>query len=335
MIRTDYMDRLDDKGVAAEWAYDLKDDPESSIVQSKAKLWVKNLLLQESVGNSFEFIENVKTDLFPDEIYVFTPEGKIFSLPNGATAVDFAYAVHTDLGNHCVGARVDKMPYPLARPLMSGQSVEIITRSSAVPSAAWLAFVVTSRARSKIRQYLKGINDASAIVLGRRLLMHALGSVRIEDIPQADIDRVVMETHHLDFNDLLHDIALGNEINVIIAQKLMGSRIVHTEGCRNLKGSGADSCMLIEWDMEGCRGMLFPVLVNIVLENRPNILADLAGVITGTGAEIDGIKTEENIDGTTSASVTLGVQGRVHLAEVIKKVRIMPGIAKVSRQRQQ
>ncbi len=156
MIRTDYMDRLDDKGVAAEWAYDLKDDPESSIVQSKAKLWVKNLLeLQESVGNSFEFIENVKTDLFPDEIYVFTPEGKIFSLPNGATAVDFAYAVHTDLGNHCVGARVDKMPYPLARPLMSGQSVEIITRSSAVPSAAWLAFVVTSRARSKIRQYLK------------------------------------------------------------------------------------------------------------------------------------------------------------------------------------
>ena len=385
MIRTDYMDRLDDKGVAAEWAYDLKDDPESSIVQSKAKLWVKNLLeLQESVGNSFEFIENVKTDLFPDEIYVFTPEGKIFSLPNGATAVDFAYAVHTDLGNHCVGARVDKMPYPLARPLMSGQSVEIITRSSAVPSAAWLAFVVTSRARSKIRQYLKGINDASAIVLGRRLLMHALGSVRIEDIPQADIDRVVMETHHLDFNDLLHDIALGNEINVIIAQKLMGSRmpvdspaagrygkhapvkgafgtvvsfascchpipgdpivahvtpgkgvVVHTEGCRNLKGSGADSCMLIEWDMEGCRGMLFPVLVNIVLENRPNILADLAGVITGTGAEIDGIKTEENIDGTTSASVTLGVQGRVHLAEVIKKVRIMPGIAKVSRQRQQ
>ena len=356
MIRTDYMDRLDDKGVAAEWAYDLKDDPESSIVQSKAKLWVKNLLeLQESVGNSFEFIENVKTDLFPDEIYVFTPEGKyvftpegkIFSLPNGATAVDFAYAVHTDLGNHCVGARVDKMPYPLARPLMSGQSVEIITRSSAVPSAAWLAFVVTSRARSKIRQYLKGINDASAIVLGRRLLMHALGSVRIEDIPQADIDRVVMETHHLDFNDLLHDIALGNEINVIIAQKLMGSRmpvdspaagrygkhapvkgafgtvvsfascchpipgdpivahvtpgkgvVVHTEGCRNLKGSGADSCMLIEWDMEGCRGMLF-------------------------------------IDGTTSASVTLGVQGRVHLAEVIKKVRIMPGIAKVSRQRQQ
>jgi guanosine-3',5'-bis(diphosphate) 3'-pyrophosphohydrolase len=93
--------------------------------------------------------------------------------------------------------------------------------------------------------------------------------------------------------------------------------------------------MLIEWDMEGCRGMLFPVLVNIVLENRPNILADLAGVITGTGAEIDGIKTEENIDGTTSASVTLGVQGRVHLAEVIKKVRIMPGVAKVSRQRQQ
>ena len=179
--------------------------------------------------------------------------------------------------------------------------------------------------------------------------MHALGSVRIEDIPQADIDRVVMETHHLDFNDLLHDIALGNEINVIIAQKLMGSRMPVDSPAAGRYGKHApvkgafgtvvsfasDSCMLIEWDMEGCRGMLFPVLVNIVLENRPNILADLAGVITGTGAEIDGIKTEENIDGTTSASVTLGVQGRVHLAEVIKKVRIMPGIAKVSRQRQQ
>ncbi len=116
----------------------------------------KSLLeLQQSAGSSFEFIESVKSDLFPDEIYVFTPEGRIVELPAGATPVDFAYAVHTDIGHACVGARVDRQPYPLSQPLTSGQTVEIITAPGARPNAAWLNFVVSSKARAKIRQLLK------------------------------------------------------------------------------------------------------------------------------------------------------------------------------------
>src|SRR5699024_9918426 len=129
-----------------------------------------------------EFIEGVKTDLFPDEIYVFTPEGRILELPSGATAVDFAYAVPPDIGHACVGARFDRQPYPLSQRLHTGQTIEIITAPSARPNAAWLNFVVTSKARTKIRQFLKNLRTEESILLGRRLLNHALGAKNIEDI---------------------------------------------------------------------------------------------------------------------------------------------------------
>lgn len=175
-IRTEYMDQMADKGVAAHWAYKSSGDATGSTAQIRAQRWMKNLLeLQQSAGNSFEFIESVKTDLFPDEIYVFTPEGRILELPAGATPVDFAYAVHTDIGNSCVGARVERQPFPLSRPLTSGQTIEIITAPGARPNAAWLNFVVTSRARTKIRQFLKNLRTEESIILGRRLLSHSLG----------------------------------------------------------------------------------------------------------------------------------------------------------------
>ena len=134
-IRTEDMDQMADKGVAAHWSYKGNSDRSGTTAQIKAQRWMQSLLeLQQSAGNSFEFIENVKSDLFPDEIYVFTPKGRIVELPVGATAVDFAYAVHTDVGNTCVGARVDRNPYPLSKSLKNGQAIEIISAPGAVPT---------------------------------------------------------------------------------------------------------------------------------------------------------------------------------------------------------
>ena len=194
-IRTDFMDQMANQGVAAHWYYKTNG---SEIVDSSAQIhaqrWLKSLLeLQQSASNSFEFIESVKTDFFPEEIYVFTPEGKIYELPNGATPVDFAYAVHSDIGQHCIGARVDHHPFPLNRPLSSGQSVEILTSPVSQPNAIWLDSVVTSKARSKIRQYLKGLKQEECQLLGKRLLRNAMGSTRIENIPQETIDKVLKE----------------------------------------------------------------------------------------------------------------------------------------------
>ncbi len=181
----------------------------------------KSLLeLQQSAGSSFEFIESVKSDLFPDEIYVFTPEGRIVELPAGATPVDFAYAVHTDIGHACVGARVDRQPYPLSQPLSSGQTVEIITAPGARPNAAWLNFVVSSKARAKIRQLLKNLKRDDSVSLGRRLLNHALGGSRkLAEIPQENIQRELDRMKLATLDDLLAEIGLGNAMSVVVAKK--------------------------------------------------------------------------------------------------------------------
>src|SRR5690606_33166297 len=149
----------------------------------RARRWMQSLLeLQQNAGNSAEFVENVKSELYPDELYVFSPKGKIVELPIGATAVDFAYAVHTDIGNRCVGAKVDRRPYPLNKPVETGQTVEIVTSPGGKPNANWLNYVVTSRAILGIRNYLKKQQQNESIGLGRRLLSSALGEVKLEDI---------------------------------------------------------------------------------------------------------------------------------------------------------
>lgn len=222
-IRTTDMDEMADKGVAAHWVYKEDESGHSSTAQTRARKWMQSLLeLQQSASSSFEFIENVKADLFPDEIYVFTPEGKIIELPMGATPVDFAYAVHTDVGNSCVGVKVDRSNYSLNKRLDNGQTVEIITSPRAHPNANWLNFVVTAKARSQIRQFLKKQRSEEAINLGNRLLRHALGSVKLDDIPEESIQRVVQETQHDNFYALLADIGLGNELSAIVARRLIG-----------------------------------------------------------------------------------------------------------------
>jgi len=187
----------------------------------KARRWMQSLIeLQQSAGSSFEFIENVKSDLFPEEIYVFTPEGRIIELPMGATAVDFAYAVHTDVGNSCVGVKVDRKPYPMSQPLDSGQTIEVITSAAARPNATWLNFVVTAKARLQIRAYLRSREQKESKALGERLLSHALGKVKLENIAQSKIDEVVQQTGNKDFEELLTNIGLGNALSIGIARRL-------------------------------------------------------------------------------------------------------------------
>ena len=220
-IRTKDMDQMADKGVAAHWLYKQDGDDSGTTAQMKARRWMQSLLeLQQSAGSSFEFIENVKSDLFPEEIYVFTPDGRIIELPMGATAVDFAYAVHTDVGNSCVGAKVDRKPYPLSQPIDSGQTIEVITSSAARPNATWLNFVVTAKARLQIRTYLRSQEKTESQALGLRLLSHALGKTALEDIPQEKIDSVVKETGNASFDNLLINIGLGNALSIGIARRL-------------------------------------------------------------------------------------------------------------------
>ncbi len=225
-IRTEEMDQLAERGIAAHWLYKTPDASPTAAqasAQNRAQAWLASLLeSQQSAGSSLEFLDNVKVDLFPDEVYLFSPKGAILSLPRNATALDFAYAVHTDVGDHAVAARVDKKLAPLRTKLASGQTVEIITAPSAAPNPAWLEWVVSSRARTSIRHFLKHLQHEDAIELGHRMLDRALESVdsSFDKIPAKVIDQYLADQRLRRLEDLLAEIALGNRIAVQEAQQL-------------------------------------------------------------------------------------------------------------------
>ncbi|WP_105253832.1 bifunctional GTP diphosphokinase/guanosine-3',5'-bis pyrophosphate 3'-pyrophosphohydrolase [Pseudoalteromonas sp. T1lg75] len=221
-IRTLDMDHMADKGVAAHWMYKKAGENSGHTAQQRARQWMQSLLeLQQSAGSSFEFVENVKTDLFPEEIYVFTPDGRIVELPMGATAVDFAYAVHTDVGNTCVGARVNRKPHPLSKALDTGQTVEVITSSGAHPNATWLNFIVTAKARLCVRNYLKNQRHEEALQLGRRLLDSALGEYSLDNISSDTMNRVLEEHQVNSVLELMVEIGCGNIMSVLVAKRLL------------------------------------------------------------------------------------------------------------------
>ncbi|KZC18302.1 (p)ppGpp synthetase [Rhodanobacter sp. FW510-R12] len=225
-IRTAEMDSVAERGVAAHWAYKTDSGPANS-AQARAREWLSSLVdSSANTVSSSEFIENVKIDLFPDEVYLFTPRGDILSLPRNATALDFAYAVHTDVGDHAVAARVDKKLLPLRTKLESGQLVEIITAPSAVPNPAWLEVVVTGKARTAIRQYLKHLQHEDAVDFGHRMLDRALDAQgsSLDGIPPAVLDRFLETSKLKRLEELLSDIALGNRMPDVVASQLLASR---------------------------------------------------------------------------------------------------------------
>lgn len=222
-IRTQDMDNVADNGVAAHWIYK-SSGLEVSDAQLRAREWVQRLLeMQRSTGNSLEFIEHVKIDLFPDEVYVFTPKGEIMELPRGATPVDFAYTVHSDVGNSCVAAKVNRRLVPLSIPLTNGQTVEIITAPGANPSPSWLNFVVTGKARSNIRHFLKSQEHAESIVLGKRLLDQAfleMGSEAVQ-APKESLQALLNDLNYKHEDDLLYAIGIGNQMPMVVAKRLL------------------------------------------------------------------------------------------------------------------
>ena len=231
-IRTEEMDQMAEMGVAAHWAYKQGGRNDSTPAQIRAQRWLQSLVeLQQSAGNSFEFIESVKSEFFPKEIYVFTPKGRIVELPKGATPVDFAYAVHTDIGKNCVAANVDRKPYPLSQPLESGQTIDILTSPNARPNVAWLNFVVTAKARSSIRHALKDLRRDEAIESGKRQLAHALNPLKLEELNPEFIQQVLADLKLTSLNDVFMEIGLGNQMSTVIAHRLLGESIeIDTDG---------------------------------------------------------------------------------------------------------
>ena len=223
-IRTRDMERFANTGIAAHWLYKNGEESSSETAQTRALEWLKGLLeMQQNAGSSLEFLENVKVDLFPDEIYVFTPGGEIKKLPRGATVVDFAYAVHTDIGNTCVAARIDRRMSPLSSKLFNGQLIEIITSSQSRPHPSWLNYVVTGKARTNIRHFLKSLQDAEAESLGKRLLQQSLNQIHGKEyIAEEHQIESVLEKYQLEnYESLLTEIGLGNRTASLVAKALI------------------------------------------------------------------------------------------------------------------
>jgi len=230
-IRTKEMNDVAEVGIAAHWLYKAEGKSRSTSRKSgdrssahrRAREWLRNIVeMNKTAGNPEEFFENVKIDLFPDDVYVFTPKGKIMELPSGATTVDFAYAIHTDIGNSCVGARINKKLVPLGTQLASGETVEVISASSGRPNPAWLNFVVTAKARSQIRHFLKNLQHSEAIALGKRLLNRELEAFDFtyQDISEADMQHLLVENKVKSEKNLFEEIGLGNKLAPLIARQL-------------------------------------------------------------------------------------------------------------------
>ncbi len=221
-IRTENMHKVAESGIAAHWKYKTGEKL-AGAQQERAREWLNQLVQIQDGGNPEEFLESVKVDLYPDQVYVFTPKGAILRLPRGATTVDFAYAVHTDVGNHCVAAKVDRRLVPLRTPLRNGQTVEIITNKAANPNPAWVNFVVSAKARAAIRHYLKNLKRSEAIELGRKLLGKALTefSLSIKKIPEERFAPLLAELGLKTTDDLFDRIGLGERLAPLIARRLL------------------------------------------------------------------------------------------------------------------
>jgi len=377
-IRTRDMEDMANNGIAAHWLYKSNQDT-ANIPQMRAREWVKGLLeMQQTAGNSLEFIESVKVDLFPDEVYVFTPRGEIMELPKGACAVDFAYAVHTDVGNRCVACRINNQLAPLSEPLESGVSVEIVTSPAGRPTPSWLNFVVTARARSQIRHFLKQQQHEDSVALGQKLLTKAVAALSPDDVIDNNAIKARVEEHYpgSDYETILTDLALGNQLPQVVAATLMGQSgaslendqsameikgtegyvlvyakcccplpgdpiegflspdrglVVHRENCRNLDDlrEQPERLMPLRWDdqIEGT----YPVAVRIEMANQRGMIATLATKLSAIGLNIERISTQDESVHFSNIIIELQLNSRVHLARVMKRIRVMEGVRKVVR----
>ena len=379
-IRSEQMHRVAESGIAAHWKYKTGGEAFGGVEHDRAREWLASLVQIQEGGSSEEFLESVKVDLFPDKVYVFTPKGKILRLPTGATAVDFAYAIHTDVGNRCVAAKIDRRLVPLRTPLRNGQTVEIITAKGATPNPSWSAFLVTAKARAAIRQYLKNLKRGEALELGRRLLQIALDefSLSLKKIPAADLDAVIKDLNLKDADELYEKIGLGERMAPLVARRLQPARegedparasagplmiagtegllvnyarccfpipkdpimaylsagrgvMIHRQNCGNLAEyrKQPEKWVAVAW--EETKDRLFSSEIQVEVGNRMGVLAAVASSIAGTETNIDHVVVEERDSNSSTLRLELQVQSRKHLARVIRTVRRMPDVLRVSR----
>jgi guanosine-3',5'-bis(diphosphate) 3'-pyrophosphohydrolase len=386
-IRTHEMHRMAESGIAAHWLYKSDDDKHEKF-QKRANEWLKDILeIQKSAGDSLEFIENLKVDLFPQEVFVFTPKGNIVKVPRGSTVVDFAYAVHTDIGNQCISARIDKQLAPLQTKLENGVMVDIITAPWARPNPLWLNFVITAKARSSIRSYLKNFNRKEAILLGRRLLEKELQAMdlHLEQIDEKRIHDLLKLIAKPSLDDLLEDIGLGNKMPFLIAKRLSQDDvhgalkledtqlartapliIKGTEGmiitlakcCRPIPGDAIvgfynpgkgivvhhNEChnssdtrkkqanwLEVEWSQDLTTE--FPAELRLEVMNRTGTLATILAAISEMNSNIENVSVADQDDKICVDLITLSVKNRVHLAEIMRKLKKLPIVVKLERVR--
>ena len=394
-VRTRKMHEIAEAGVAAHWLYknggaDLND------VQKRAHQWLKSLLdIQSEAGDSSEFLEHVKIDLFPDAVYVFTPKAKIMALPRSSTALDFAYSIHSDLGNQCVAVKINNELLPLRTELKSGDIVEVITAPYSKPNPAWLGFVRTGKARSAIRHYLKTMRLNESVQLGERLVDQSLKGygLTLADVSPEIWERLVQWTGNKNRQEIFADIGLGRRVAAVMAKRievLLSGRdaddeharaehaaaanhappvvITGTEGmsvqlsacCRPIPGDDIMGYIGIGLGMAihttDCRvaqrihrrdpgrwidvawapqpGRLFDVAVKVLVKNTKGVFARVAADITSADANIVHIAMDEDqSQESTVLRFVIQVSDRVHLANVMRRVRTNLDVMRIARER--
>ncbi len=399
-IRTETMDRIANVGIASHWLYKTGDSTPGHTTE-----WLKDLLeMQQHAGNSEEFLENVKIDLFPEEVYVFTPEGDIMTLPRGATALDFAYAVHTDIGNTCVSISINKRLSPMRSELHNGETVEVITAPGATPNPVWLDFVVTAKARANIRHFLKNLKQDEAIGLGLRMLDKSLAAVtlNLNDISSDVIEKFLTLLKAQTIEDIYQDISMGKRIASLAARQLadlhaeslglgrgtsssvkgmfnritpnwlksakeQSSRTLAIRGTEGSVVSFAKCCRPIPGDpilgfvsagrgivihMRGCKNIReyknsperwvdvqwesniqesFPVDIRVDSANQRGVLATVAATIAAEDSNIENVSIAEKDGRYSTMNFTVGVHDRAHLAQILRRIRSLEGVLRISR----
>ena len=389
-IRTQEMHRTAESGVAAHWLYKIN-DANMSDMQQRTHAWLQSLLdIQQQTGDSAEFLEHVKVDLFPDSVYVFTPKSKIIALPRGATPIDFAYAIHTGIGDHTVSVTINGESAQLRTELRNGDIVEIVTDPHSRPSPTWLSFVRTGKARSAIRHHLRTINLPESISLGKQLLTQALQAINVPtELPVPLMERLLNESSAKSEEELYADIGIGKRMAALVARHIFGllggesasAPIEHTSakeldpvtiyGSEGVSVQLAPCCLPIPGDhiigqlrrdqglqvhTGDCsvakRGKLkeperwiavkwgteinrrFDSRIRLLINNEKGILARVAAEIGESDGNITFVGMDEDREHILhQLRFTIQVKDRVHLAALIRNVRKVAGVNRVTRER--
>ena len=378
-IRTRAMHRVAENGIAAHWKYK-SENPSDASPQVKAREWLASIQEIQGVSHPEEFLESVKVDLFPDKVYVFSPKGKIFRLPSKSTCVDFAYAVHSDLGNSCIGAKINKVQMPLRTVIESGQTIEILTSKNSNPDPNWLSFITTAKARNNLRNYLKKLTSAQTSALGKRLFNNALNTLgkKQRNISKKQIQLLLESLAFKNMDELYENIGLGDKNPLLIAQMMLGEQqenhtsfdhapllIKGTEGvsitfsncCHPIPGdaiighlSKAKGLVIhrrkclhvnsfikeisrwigVEW-VDNVDHML-STEITVHAKHQPGSFAEIAGKIADNGCNVEQVSiAAEYEDDTVDLLFQIQVESRKYLADIIKQIRVLKSVKKVTR----